>query len=131
MPIYISSSRSSSPIMNVIISLIALAVTVGLFVVALPIIGTIALVLIGAVALFFGWQWLKRKFGWESPDERMFRETMEQMERNARAQYQGEEAAASGVYASEETVVTTRRIQRRRMDDVEDIEGTPVTPKDN
>lgn len=129
MPIYISSSRSSSPIMNLIVSIIALAVTVGLFIVALPVIGTIALVLIGAIALFFGWQWLKRKFGWESPDERMFRETMEQMGRNARAQYQ--EEPASEMYAREETVVTTRRIQRRRMDDVEDIEGTPVTSKDS
>lgn len=133
MPIYISSSSSSS-IMNLIVSIAVLAVTVGLFIFFLPVIGAIVIALVAFIALFFGWKWLKHKFGWESPDERMFRETMAQMaqmERNARAQFQDEEnAVMSGVYAQEETRVTSRRSPRRRMEDVEDIEETPVKPNE-
>lgn len=129
MPIYISS-RESSPLMSFIVGLAAIAVTVGLIVFFLPVIVGIALALIALVAAFLGWGWVKRKFGLESQDERMFRETMEQAESMARSRYRGKDGGMQGAYVREEVLVASRNPVRRRMNDVEDIEGTPVRPDD-
>lgn len=112
--------------MSFIVGLAAIAVTVGLILFFLPVIVGIALALIALVAAFLGWGWVKRKFGLESQDERMFRETMEQAESMARSRFHGE----SGECVREEVLVATRNPVRRRMNDVEDIEETPVRPDD-
>ena len=63
----------------------------------------------------------------------MFRETMESAEAMARAQFRGgaSQEAAPGVYEREEVRVMTAgpSARRRVMQDVEDIEETPVDPK--
>lgn len=132
MPIYITS-RSASPFMSFIVGLAAIAITVGLVIFFLPLIAGVAIAAVVLVAAFLGWGWIKRKFGFESADERMFRETMESAEAMARAQFRGgaSQEAAPGVYEREEIRVMTAgpSARRRVMKDVEDIEETPVDPK--
>ena len=87
-----------------------------------------AVVLIGAVIL---WGWIKRKFGLESSDERRFREAMEAAQRTAREQFRSGMKPSGTVYEREEVLVTKiGQPQRRRMQDVEDIEENPPQPNE-
>lgn len=82
--------------------------------------------LIGAVIL---WGWIKRKFGLESSDERRFREAMEAAQRTAREQFRSGMKPSGTVYEREEVLVTKiGQPQRRRMQDVEDIEEIRRSP---
>lgn len=107
MPIFIYPQPGGNPILGFLVSVAVLAVSVGLAIFFLPIIGMIVLTLVVLGLVFWGWSWFKRQVGGESPDERGFRETMERAEAQARTRY-----GADG----------TRRLRRRDMTDVEDIE---------
>lgn len=132
MPIYVfphNGGGSSSPLLSFLVGAATLAIIIGLVIFFLPFIFGIVVAILVLVALFCGWRWLKRKFGWESAEERNFRAAMENFEAAARGQYQGGAQPGGTVYQREEVRVTTSmpgaRARARMMKDVEDIEENP------
>ena len=116
------------------VGLATLAILIGLVIFFLPLIAGIVIAVILLIAAVYCWGWLKRKFGWESEEEKAFRQAMEKAEAMARSQYHGGSVASGTVYEREEIRISSpaRPGERRRvMKDVEDIEETPVTPKDS
>ena len=64
-------------------------------------------------------------------DERRFREAMEAAQRTAREQFRSGMKPSGTVYEREEVLVTKiGQPQRRRMQDVEDIEENPPQPNE-
>ena len=139
MPMFIFPQPGGSPLLSLLVGLAAIAIVIGLIIfflyaslgIFLPLIAGIflaAVVLIGAVIL---WGWIKRKFGLESSDERRFREAMEAAQRTAREQFRSGMKPSGTVYEREEVLVTKiGQPQRRRMQDVEDIEENPPQPNE-
>lgn len=131
MPMFIFPQPGGSPLLSLLVGLAAIAIVIGLIIFFLPLIAGIflaAVVLIGAVILC---GWIKRKFGLESSDERRFREAMEAAQRTAREQFRSGMRPSGTVYEREEVLVTKiGQPQRRRMQDVEDIEENPPQPNE-
>ena len=123
MPVFIfPPSGGGSPILSFLVGLATLAILIGLVIFFLPLIAGIVIAVILLIAAVYCWGWLKRKFGWESEEEKAFR------------QYHGDSARSGTVYEREEISISSspRPGDRRRvMKDVEDIEETPVNPKDS
>ena len=121
MPMFIFPQPGGSPLLSLLVGLAAIAIVIGLIIFFLPLI-------VGAVIL---WGWIKRKFGLESSDERRFREAMEAAQRTAREQFRSGMKPSGTVYEREEVLVTKiGQPQRRRMQDVEDIEENPPQPNE-
>ncbi len=135
MPVFIfPPSGGGSPILSFLVGLATLAILIGLVIFFLPLIAGIVIAVILLIAAVYCWGWLKRKFGWESEEEKAFRQVMEKAEAMARSQYHGGSARSGTVYEREEISISSspRPGDRRRvMKDVEDIEETPVNPKDS
>lgn len=135
MPVFIfPPSGGGSPILSFLVGLATLAILIGLVIFFLPLIAGIVIAVILLIAAVYCWGWLKRKFGWESEEEKAFRQVMEKAEAMARSQYHGDSARSGTVYEREEICISSspRPGDRRRvMKDVEDIEETPVNPKDS
>ncbi|WP_297608050.1 adenosylhomocysteine nucleosidase [uncultured Sutterella sp.] len=131
MPVFIfPPSGGGSPILSFLVGLATLAILIGLVIFFLPLIAGIVIAVIVLIAAVYCWGWLKRKFGWESEEEKAFRQVMEKAEAMARSQYHG----GGTVYEREEIRISSPQRpgdRRRVMKDVEDIEETPVTPKDS
>lgn len=133
MPVFIfPPSGGGSPILSFLVGLATLAILIGLVIFFLPLIAGVVVAVILLIAAVYCWGWLKRKFGWESEEEKAFRQAMENAEAMARSQYHGGAAHSGTVYEREEIRITSGRPgdRRRVMKDVEDIEETPVPPKE-
>ena len=116
MPMFIFPQPGGSPLLSLLVGLAAIAIVIGLIIFFLPLIL---------------WGWIKRKFGLESSDERRFREAMEAAQRTAREQFRSGMKPSGTVYEREEVLVTKiGQPQRRRMQDVEDIEENPPQPNE-
>lgn len=109
---------------SVIIGALFLGFLAWLFVMSLPVLLGIAgvICLIGLAVWLYNY--VRVRLGFERPEEKAFRETMEAFNREATERY-GETAGSanpSAVYKETRVVRTVQGTRRRRMRDVEDIE---------
>lgn len=80
MPVFIfPPSGGGSPILSFLVGLATLAILIGLVIFFLPLIAGIVIAVILLIAAVYCWGWLKRKFGWESEEEKAFRQVMEKL----------------------------------------------------
>lgn len=117
----------------IIIGLLSLAVVVSLAIVFLPIFLVLLGLFLAAVALFWGWSWLKVKLGLASPEPYAdWREVMRKAESQARHQYGAGRTTSESVYVEADVTVESEPQAKRsvgstmrrkwKMTDVEDAE---------
>lgn len=109
MPIFINT-RSTNPILSLIIGLASIAVFIGLVYLLLPVILGVALAVVIVIMAIWLWAWCRAKFGKtsQSAEEQLYRDIMMRAEAQSREQYQ---------YRSEQR---SQRLMRQNMQNVEE-----------
>ncbi len=105
---------------SVIIGALFLGFLAWLFVMSLPVLlGMAGVICLIGLAVWL-YNYVRVRLGFERPEEKAFRETMDAFNREANERYG--EGAGSSVYEETRVVRAVQGTRRRRMRDVEDIE---------